>query len=330
MLVGINGFLDETTLEPFKEAGFSLYREGISWPDVQKEDGSWDWSASDRIADLCAKAGAQWIPIVFWPLGDSWPLTKYPELKSNMGYLAEIQDWIAFLQGLVTRYEDIVYIWEIGQSPSCGYSGWREPDHSLAGYVRFLHHCMNAIYNINVDCRVMPGSGDPEVPIAYYADLFSNGLFRQDIGALGFQFYYNNEFNSSRLWDSLHMGVNELHRMIADKVLGNNVPLLITESGWPVDDLAASPSEQIKYSSLNYTGGVIPVDPMTQCHRIERILYHANILGIEAILLHTMRDNIRPDGSHMNIWGDHCGLLDSNLKPRDAYHAAKDWISRNS
>jgi len=338
--VGINGFLDENTIGPIKDAGFSLYREGVCWPEVQpSRRGKFVWDKPDRIAGLCREAGLRWMPILFGPLGDSWPLQKYPELQKDSAYLLQLEDWKRFVQGMVDRYMDVIYAVEIWQAPACNYSGWNEPGHSLKRYVEFCHEVQEIIYEVAPSMMVLPASSDPEVNLAYFADLFHHHLFREDPDALGIQFYYNNEKCASRIFSDFHAGVNELRRMIKEVKQENHVPLIMTETGWPVDDrlsdgwkpgdaeMILEPGEGKRFGSINYDS-VEAVDVFAQAHRMERVLYHANIQEFEAVFIQTIRDNVRPDGAHEHIWGDHCGLLDANLNPRPAYIAVKDFISR--
>lgn len=319
MKIGINGFLTERTLPYFMDLGVELYREGITWSDVETSPGEYDWSKPDHVFMLCQEAGVQWLPILFGPMGDCWQQPAGNDMAA-LDFVA----WKTFVQKCIQRYRQHVYGWEIWQSPSCGYSGWRPTD-DLKSYVGFAKETCKAIFQIDATARVLPGSIDPEVNLAYFSELFHYKLIG-GIGTpthLGIQFYYNNEPCTPRIFATLDRDVHVLRQKMDH--MARPLPLIITEMGWPVGD-------GHYYISKNYIDGVNPVDEQTQCHRIERMLHYASILDMEAVFIHTIANYNRPTSERPKgvpaCWGDYCGLMTSDLKARMSYNAVKDFIAR--
>jgi GH35 family endo-1,4-beta-xylanase len=127
----------EQALVAMNEAGIGWARLNWAWKDMQPEEGPFDFSHYDMIAQLAAEYEVEILPILF--AIPAWASTAPEELKAERGNLSpvdryrpiDLEAWLNYVRVVVERY-DGDGIDDAPDSPRMNYwELWNEPNISL-------------------------------------------------------------------------------------------------------------------------------------------------------------------------------------------------------
>jgi hypothetical protein len=216
----------------------------VTWADLEKAKGQWDFSRLDRII---AKASEHKINILY-TLGvtPEWAASR-PDEKSgyysiNRGSSSEpknINDWINYISVVAKRYKGKIKYYEIWNEPNLEkfYSGSKE------GLVELTKAARATLKSIDPTIEVLTPACTGDDGTQYLNDYFKLGGAKY-IDVVTYHFY---------TWgapESSIESIREVRKVMMENGLGNK-PLWNTETGWRMQSSADKNSALLSYETAS-------------------------------------------------------------------------------
>lgn len=153
-------------LEKAGDLGVKWTRLMISWPQIEKQAGRYDFTDTDAMIDAALKAGVQ--PFVCISGGHSLYSPPIPNPDANWRLIYGVKPappilspvattaWLAMVAAVIQRYQDRVTHWEIWNEPN-HYAYWGAPP-KAADYGRLVRLTSECIRAIQPRARLIAGS----------------------------------------------------------------------------------------------------------------------------------------------------------------------------
>lgn len=118
-------YLDRRNAHLMALAGISWLRTDVTWSNIQKAKGFFDWSRLDDIFKVADDFGIKILPIIDY--GVSWASTApfYESDFEKTRYMPKPYAYAWFVENLVKRYKDHARYWEVWNEPNIGF--WKSP-----------------------------------------------------------------------------------------------------------------------------------------------------------------------------------------------------------
>jgi hypothetical protein len=202
-----------------------LWDAGVNWPDLEPNQGQWQFERLDRYVSLAQQHGTS----ILLPLGGSptWASAR-PRLPSNYqpGFTAEpanLDDWRRFVKTVVSRYEARIQAYEIWNEPNLTDFWSGTTDQMLA----LTKEASQIIHTVDPHAIVVSPSATAAYGIPWLAEFLKKGG-GQFVDVIGYHLYVDPHTLSPE--DMLPL-IQKVQRTMSENNLGNT-PLWNTESGW--------------------------------------------------------------------------------------------------
>jgi len=155
-------------LDMIQEAGFKIIRTDLTWHEIEKEKGVYNFSNFDQLLSELSKRNLR--PLLVLDYGNSlYGCTLNTNTSGCM------QGFKNFVQRAVARYKNYNVIWEIWNEPDCGYFWMPQPDYN--GYVNLVKEVAPLIKRIDPNSTVIaPAVGKLDPPYTFLEECFKRGL----------------------------------------------------------------------------------------------------------------------------------------------------------
>ncbi len=151
-------YLDSRNARLIRLGGFTWLRTDVSWGNVQKEKGQFDWSRLDKIVKLAQASQIQLLLIVDYtaPWASTGPLSA--SAQDRRYYMPRKYPYLWFVKNLVSRYKPQVRYWEIWNEPNL--RSWLSPK---TDYAQLLQMSYTEVKRADPNAVVLMGgtSGAP-------------------------------------------------------------------------------------------------------------------------------------------------------------------------
>lgn len=250
----------QRTLALVREMGAPVIVEYFPWPYVDRGEGRYDWSYSDRIIRHAENQGLRVIARL--GLVPAWARPPIEEKVTSLTYLPYdmFDAFAAFVGAFVGRYrgrvEDVI-IWN---EPNLAFEwGGRPPDPEA--YAELLRVSYAAAHAANPDIRVLGGALAPTLEPESSGFAMSDLTFLERLynagGAASFDALAVHTYGFTAPADDppdpgiINFRRVELLRAIMEQHGDASTPIVITESGWSDDPRwanAVRPGQRIAYT----------------------------------------------------------------------------------
>lgn len=308
----------EADLARMTQGGVQSYHLLLSWPQIERVEGDYDWTNTDELIERLAEHGLQPIPYVFGTpraYADSViepPTTSEQGLKAFDRFLAAAAArygpggdlWTALAETNPDLEPRPLRIWEIWNEVN-GPSFWSDP--SPSAYASLLRVSSRALARIDPDAELMtagmfatPGGEEAIDSFEFLRRLFGDEEIAEIIDYVGIH-PYGPDLGSVRTQI-------ERTRRIADRGGADQAGMWVTEIGWGSDpeqgsDLAKTPVRQAELLTATY----------------EMLLDNRGRWGIEGALWYTWRDPFSEGAEGLCGWCRSAGLVDDDLDAKPAW-----------
>jgi len=235
-----------TALDMMRAAGIGWVRVNWSWKDMQPQQGAFDFSQFDLVAQMAADYDIQLLPILV--AVPAWASTAPPELIAERGSLSpvdkyrprDIDDWLTYVRTVVERYDGDgtddapgsprMDYWEVWNEPNLSLYWPPAPD--VNEYFELLKITYAAIKETDPTAQVvlggLSGSGVNAEGTGYLQGLYGlGGGDYFDVVSIHHYIHPALEDNIERLQGSL-----TATRQVMNDNGDTDVPLWLTEIGW--------------------------------------------------------------------------------------------------
>ncbi len=244
---GIAGFWradPEFQFKKMEEAGLQIVRREITWRDIEKTPGNFDFSKYDQVVNLALSHRLKFLGILAY--GNWWASEEGREFHSydaNFFPPDNLEDFGNYVTMTVSHFKGRIKMWEVWNEPNGGYRFWKS---SLTGdpekYGDLLKVAYTRVKKVCPECTVSYAGlfyhqevieGAPlylEKSFEYHPDL---GNYFDVMAYHPYPFYpplaapESDQFLETPIYD---MNYNMLNIL---KINGYTKPLWITEVGWP-------------------------------------------------------------------------------------------------
>ena len=241
-----NVFADgEKTAQVMKDAGIHWARPELWWGVLEPEKGKFDWTFSDKLAQLYRDQGMNGMALLCY--SSAWS-GKPPADAEERALYAN------YVYQVVNRYKDVFHVWEIWNEPNIP-TFWPEPN--VRDYTLMLKEAYKAAKKADPDCVVLAAStSGPDLD--FIKGIHENGGWDSCDG-ISIHPY-------SMSGGPIVQGLDKLLRMhneyIASK--GKPKPLWITEMGWTTRS-QQSEQDQAIYLAQSYV--------ISLANRVEKLFW---------------------------------------------------------
>lgn len=296
-----------TPWPPFPFGSWRLWDAYVGWPDLEPEQGKWNFKRLDLYVMAAQAKGVE----IVYPLGMTAPwASARPQEPTGYkpGYAAEPRDlewWRTYVRTVAERYKGRIRYYEFWNEPSdkTYFSG--TPDM----LVEMMKIAFETIKAVDPDAKLIaPGITGAGRHLEYLDMLLSRGA-KNYLDILGHHFYVQRTGPESML-----PLIREVKRIMRKNGIENK-PLWNTETGWWIGNLDGTPDHPMVAK-----GGWLRVEPVEQAGSfVIRALVLARAEGI--------------DRFHWYSWDSLYGLgmrdpTSGSPKPMTkAYETAVRWLS---
>lgn len=307
-------------------AGVQVVRTSVTWANIEKVKGTYDWSSSDNMFKLLTEHNFE--PLVL--------ILNNPEWASNTlcGPVNDLEGFEAFVRELGTRYPHVRY-WALYNEPDNA----QGPENSSGGcfgggdlngngapdvqdYAAQLRVAWRALHQVNPDALLLTGalaydnfdeaSAPPGYPGGGKGGAFNYHFLEQLFDFMranplpdGERYFDDVSFNFYGIygpfWDRTTGGAGVSAKAAAVQQLldtyGLDAGLVVSETG--SDSLSTSDDEQSEYVVKTFTRGLAS--------------------GIRHMVWWTFQDFPDSNPAPSNTWK--YGLIDQDFKPKPSYSA---------
>ncbi|GEM_PF-2746695 len=226
------------------EAGLQIVRREITWSDVERERGNFDFSWYDQIVDLARSYGLRYLGILAY--GNRWASEEGSQIGGHEGDFYppdDLEDFANYVYTTVQHYRGRIKMWEVWNEPNGGYRFWKSSlvgdpkgyaellkvaytsvkkacPECIVSYAGLFYHqeaIMGAVTFLEKSFEAAPDLGDYFDVMAYHPYPFYPPLAAPE----------SDQFIEVPIYT---MNENILSVL---KMNGVNKPLWITEIGWP-------------------------------------------------------------------------------------------------
>jgi hypothetical protein len=168
-------------LDAIVEAGIKWVRCTFTWPDLERRQGTWDFSRSDFLVEEAQERGVHILAI----LGASPPWAnggknyRYPP--------TDMAAWSNYVSTVCSRYAGRITAWEIWNEQNIR-SFW-QPTPDPRQYVQVLRYASEAIRRVSPGAKVIMG-GVAGLGQTYLNDCFAAGA-ADNIDAIAYHPYFS-------------------------------------------------------------------------------------------------------------------------------------------
>ena len=303
-VIGVNthyGTDVDPGVDSFAAAGLRLVRNDLSWDQIEREPGQYDFSGPDRVVAALERRDIR----ILFVLDYGNPLYGPPRAVVDD---AGREAFAAFAAAAAQRYGGRGHLWEIWNEPNIFWSaplGGADP----AEYARLVAATVPALRAADPHGAILVGS------ISYIldsllGDSFLQGLIAQHVLPLADGLTVH--FYRPGPPESVAADVGHIRDLLG--AAGQVIPVWSGEWGWSTYDPTA-PS-----TGLNYLPAVTP---QRQASWVARMLLVNATLGLPSIV-YDDHDPAHPSPGNIE---DHFGLLASDFSPKPAFDALAEVLA---
>jgi hypothetical protein len=280
----------EKQLDAMAEAGIKWVRCAFTWPDLERKQGTWDFSKADLLMGEAEERGIQILAI----LGGSPPWAnggksyKYPP--------TDMAAWSNYVSTVCSRYSGRITAWEIWNEQNIK-SFWL-PAPNPRQYVQILGYASNQIRKVSPSARVIMG-GVAGLGQKYLKDCLAVGA-ADYVDAIAYHPYYSevwgfyNPFDTKPNEARCRQVLQDMRSMISTYT-SRKLEIWLTELGWN-------------------TGGCFgAVDCATQAAYMLRTFINYASLGVDKVFYYSLWDE------YPVFWWPRFGLLKNDFTAKDAF-----------
>ena len=279
-----------------QDAGFNSIRDEILWSRVEKEKGQLrippEAAKADQAIELAKARGIEPLMILCYGnkhYGGGYPLT--PEARAA---------FVRYAEFMVRHYKGKVRYWELWNEWNEGMGDKKnEAGRAAEEYAKLLKEVYPAVKAIDPNIVLLGGAVEGAGSTRWIEDLFDAGAgkYMDGLSVHPYVFHAGKVGTPERLYGWLTRLVERLN----DKPGGANMPLYITEIGWP-----------------NEIRGDKGISREVTRDYIARVLLSVrSVPQVKGVWWYTLQDY---DRGFVGSFG----LLEKNGDPKPAYEALKD------
>ncbi len=251
--------------------GVKVVRADAFWNIVQPTSASsYSWAATDAIVDVLAAHGITWEPIIDYS-------TPWAESSAGDVDSAPISDsaYATYAAAVVARYGPTGTFWAANPSltkePVTAVEIWNGENENVAAampaaqYAGMYFAARTAVHSVNSSVEVIVGAlGNPSA--SYIASVEQTLGTISDIDAVALQAYGTTP-------NAVGQSVSSA-RTALDKLGGANVPLDVSEFGWPTEGSGSATGDESDSNRASYMTTTINALANSDCG-VERIQPYA-------------------------------------------------------
>ena len=280
----------EKSLDLMRVAGIGTVRTDFNWEQIQKSDGSWDFSRTDAVVASAKARGITVLPILDYAHGTLCPK---PHLDSDT--------WGGFVRRMAERYGKDCPVFEVWNEENHGKRDLSNP----TNYMIVLRRACEEIRSVAPTSKVALG-GTAGIPLDYIEELYKlNGRVLFDI--MNIHFYSVPKLPE----EYFHVELGKLKDLMS-RYGDFGKPIWITEIGWPTSE--EIPGFNWKDHKWRNAGGV---DETHQAIYLARELAIAKAHGIAMFMPYELRAG---EWRRYDRESDF-GIVHGNFAPKPAFAA---------
>lgn len=159
-------------------AGFTWVRQPLLWSEIEAEQGTYDWDATDRIIEAVARHDLQ-IVVVLWQ-SPEWAASSVTAAPDDLAAFA------AFAEAVAERYGDSISVYQIWDEPNLA-GGWGGRPADAIEYAAMLDAVYEPLHETDSDAYVLTAGLAPTIetgPDNLSDVLYLRALYENDAGDL--------------------------------------------------------------------------------------------------------------------------------------------------
>ncbi len=228
-------------------SGAKWLRLDFPWSVVERNKGTFDWSAIDRVVTAASNHGLEILALPAYT-----PAWARPTGTTDKTAPTDPAAFAAFVGAAAARYAlRGVHSWEVWNEPNI--SNFWAPRPSVSGYVDLLAGAYKAIHSADANATVISGGLSPALdaadgsqiaPMTFVRQMYALGAkgFFDAVGLHPYSFPYSPLTPGSSGWNTFQQ-TPMVHQIMADH--GDDAKKVwLTESGFPTGTSARANTEQ--------------------------------------------------------------------------------------
>jgi len=224
-----------------KDIGVKWSREEFSWGIIQPEEGKWDYSRYDAAVEAAYAHGISLFGLLDYCA--PWASTAPEGAEKPWLWLPRLEPWQEYVRATVSRYKDKVKYWEIWNEPNI--SGFWQPKPDPDEYFSLLQASYSAIKQADPSAKVI-GICSAATDFDFIERVLKKGGGKyMDIISVHPYRYPATPEGTGFLGE-----MEKLHSLL--QRYGLNIPIWITEIGWPTHAKGVSEDVQAKMLVRTY------------------------------------------------------------------------------
>lgn len=272
-----------------KDIGVKWSREEFSWGVIQPEEGKWDYSRYDTAVETAYSNGISLFGLLDYCA--PWASTAPEGTENPWNWLPRFEAWQNYVRATVNRYKDRIKYWEIWNEPNI-YAFW-QPKPNPDEYFSLLQASYTTIKQV-----------DPSAKVIGVCSAGTDFNFIEAILKKGGGKYMDIISVHPYRWPSTPEETGFLAEMQNLRALlqryGLDIPIWITEVGWPTHNKGVSEDVQARMLVRTY---VIAIGSKL----VEKVFWY----------------DYRDDGNDPADPEQNYGIIKRDFTPKKAYQAYK-------
>jgi hypothetical protein len=224
-------------------ASWRLWDSGVAWPQLEPEQGKWNFKLLDRYVEL---AGEHHVDVVLTlGLTPSWASARPGEPSAyKPGNAAEprsLADWSKYVSTVALRYKGLIRNYEIWNEPNVKGTFTGTP----AAMLQLSRAAYDVLKSVDRSINVISPSATANAGVDWLSEfLQAGGCQYSDV--IGYHFYVTPDPP-----EAIIAPVQQVKKVLKAERCGNN-PLWNTEFGWAAPKHFSSESEAAGYLMRTY------------------------------------------------------------------------------
>lgn len=270
-----------------QDIGIKWSREEFSWWVIQPEEDKWDFSKYDSAVDIAQSYGISLFGLLDY--GTPWASTAPEGAEAPWFWLPRLDAWQRYVETTINRYKNRIKYWEIWNEPNIEVF-WK-PKPNPEDYLKLLQVSYTTAKRVDPTCKVI-GICSSSTDTSFIEEVLKRG------GGKYMDILSIHPYRTPRTPEETNF-LEELQRLrgLLQKY-DVNVPIWITEIGWPTCPGGVSEEEQAKMLVRTY---VIAIGSKL----VEKVFWY----------------DFRDDGTNPNDPEHNFGIIKRDFVPKKAYTA---------